>query len=141
MAPKDCVSGGQRFLFRSKYDSSYATFTPTLAYLWYLVRGNSYIVPYPQKSSLISSLLPIHSSLLPIHGRHAMPLSQADKAGKEVLFHGSGIKWQITITPFRIMARKRTQRLSPPPDQCSMLTHHFPKTAQLSARSHVWPCS
>ena len=27
-APKD---------FRSKYDSSYATFTPTLAYLWYLL--------------------------------------------------------------------------------------------------------
>ena len=32
MAPKDFVSGGQRFLLRSKYDSSYATFTPTLAY-------------------------------------------------------------------------------------------------------------
>ena len=37
MAPKAQVSGAQRFLFRSKYDSSYATFTPTLAYLWYLV--------------------------------------------------------------------------------------------------------
>jgi hypothetical protein len=37
VAPKDFVSGGQRLLFRSKYDSSYATFTPTLAYLWYLV--------------------------------------------------------------------------------------------------------
>ncbi len=36
-APKAQVSGAQRFLFRSKYDSSYATFTPTLAYLWYLV--------------------------------------------------------------------------------------------------------
>jgi hypothetical protein len=37
VAPKAQVSGTQRFLFRSKYDSSYATFTPTLAYLWYLV--------------------------------------------------------------------------------------------------------
>jgi hypothetical protein len=34
--------GGQRFLFRSKYDSSYATFTPTLAYLWYLVPNTIY---------------------------------------------------------------------------------------------------
>jgi hypothetical protein len=33
VAPKAQVSGAQRFLFRSKYDSSYATFTPTLAYL------------------------------------------------------------------------------------------------------------
>ena len=32
--------GTQRFLFRSKYDSSYANFTTTLAYyLWYLVVG------------------------------------------------------------------------------------------------------
>ena len=38
VAPKAQVSGAQRFLFRSKYDSSYATFTPTLAYLWYLVQ-------------------------------------------------------------------------------------------------------
>ena len=30
VAPKDLYLG-------SKYDSSYATFTPTLAYLWYLV--------------------------------------------------------------------------------------------------------
>ena len=36
MTPNIFIS--QRFLFRSKYDSSYATFTPTLAYfLWYLV--------------------------------------------------------------------------------------------------------
>jgi hypothetical protein len=33
VAPKAQVSGAQRFLFRSKYDSSYATFTPTLAYV------------------------------------------------------------------------------------------------------------
>jgi hypothetical protein len=44
VAPKDFVSGGQRFLFRSKYDSSYATFTPTLAYLWYLVQSNGLYV-------------------------------------------------------------------------------------------------
>ena len=45
---RNIVSGAQRFLFRSKYDSSYATFTPTLAYLWYLVPTlNTSILPPP----------------------------------------------------------------------------------------------
>jgi hypothetical protein len=42
--PKAQVSGAQRFLFRSKYDSSYATFTPTLIFV-VPSHTSSYLLP------------------------------------------------------------------------------------------------